>query len=139
MATDRPIGFWLKLVDRLIDERFDRNLQTLTVTRRGWQVLNVLDRSASTRAEIDAAVAPFVGRAEEPSTAPAVDDLIGRGWARDVDGTIELTDDGRAARQRLAQVVGATRQQLMENVSADEYQATVGVLERLARNLGWDG
>jgi len=34
MTDQRPIGFWLKLVDRLIDERFALTLEEHGVTRR---------------------------------------------------------------------------------------------------------
>ena len=50
ISTDRrPIGFWLKLVDRLLDERLDETLGDLT--RRHWQVLNVLQQGAVDQAD----------------------------------------------------------------------------------------
>lgn len=66
---DRPIGFWLKLVDQLIDERFDTTLDEHGVTRRQWQMLNLLSRGAADQAALDAAVAPFLERAAPPETA----------------------------------------------------------------------
>jgi hypothetical protein len=46
--TDRrPIGFWLKLVDRLIDERLGAPLGTLS--RRHWQVMNVVHHGPATQ------------------------------------------------------------------------------------------
>ena len=48
VPTDRrPIGFWLKLVDRLIDARLEASLGGLS--RRHWQVLNVAGRAAPVR------------------------------------------------------------------------------------------
>ena len=89
---DRPIGYWLKEVDRLIEADFARLLAEENLTRRHWQVLNALASGAGSQAEIDHALAPF--RSEhEPSTAPAVADLAARGW---VSG-FALTPEGRAA------------------------------------------
>jgi hypothetical protein len=60
IPTDRrPIGFWLKLVDRLIDERLDGTLGDLT--RRHWQVLNVVQQGQVDQREIDTRVRPFLG------------------------------------------------------------------------------
>ena len=55
-----PIGFWLKLVDRLIDKRLDASLGGLS--RRDWQVLNVVRQGRASQAEIDARIRPFIGR-----------------------------------------------------------------------------
>ena len=38
MENQRPIGFWLKLVDSLIDEQFASTLEEHGVTRRQWQL-----------------------------------------------------------------------------------------------------
>ena len=53
MTTVRPIGFWLKLVDRLIDDGFARTLEEHGVTRRQWQLLNVLSRQRATVEQLD--------------------------------------------------------------------------------------
>ena len=52
-ADRRPIGFWLKLVDRLIDEGFDAVLGDAGLTRRHWQVLNLLQAEPATLQRID--------------------------------------------------------------------------------------
>jgi hypothetical protein len=54
----RPIGFWLKLVDRLLDERLGVALGDLT--RRHWQVLNVVQQGPVNQAGIDERVRPFL-------------------------------------------------------------------------------
>ena len=62
MAEDRrPIGYWLKHLDRLIEGNFERTLASEGLTRRHWQALNTLRTRPSTRAEIAAALAPFLG------------------------------------------------------------------------------
>ena len=38
----RPIGYWLKHLDRLIEATFDRTLADVGLGRRHWQTLNTL-------------------------------------------------------------------------------------------------
>ena len=39
---DKPIGFWLKELDRLIDKHFEMQLSDAGLSRRQWQLLNCL-------------------------------------------------------------------------------------------------
>src|SRR5918999_1264765 len=49
VPTDRrPLGFWLKLVDRLLDEGFERILAGAGLTRRHWQALTTLQQGPAT-------------------------------------------------------------------------------------------
>jgi hypothetical protein len=41
-APLRPIGYWLKRLDRAIEDGFDRDLASWSLTRRHWQILNTL-------------------------------------------------------------------------------------------------
>ncbi|HEU5473092.1 MAG TPA: MarR family winged helix-turn-helix transcriptional regulator [Actinophytocola sp.] len=124
----RPIGYWLKEIDRRIEADFARLLAAERLTRRHWQVLNTL---ASGESDIEAALAPFRSAAE-PTMAPVLADLAARGW---VDGTT-LTADGRRAHADLAERVQASRLRLTEGISAEEYATVLAVLERMAGNLG---
>ena len=132
----RPIGFWLKLVDRLLDEGFERLLDGAGLTRRHWQVLTALQPGPVTVQELDGRLAPFLdGR--EPTTGPVLDDLAARGWAtRSPDGRAAATPAGAAAHERLLADVSAQRRRVTEGITAEEYRATVAVLERMAANLG---
>lgn len=56
----RPIGYWLKHLDRLIEGNFERTLASDGLTRRHWQVLNTLSTGSRTEAEIVDALAPFL-------------------------------------------------------------------------------
>jgi len=133
----RPIGFWLKLVDRLIDERFDALLGQAGLTRRHWQVLNELENGPATLRRLDAALAPFLD-AEEPTTRPVLEDLSARGWVTWADqDRVALTEAGAAAHADLLAKVSANRRQAAAGISAEEYGATVDVLRRMAGNLGW--
>ncbi|HEX6417801.1 MAG TPA: hypothetical protein VFZ77_04870 [Acidimicrobiales bacterium] len=139
-ADGRPIGFWLKLVDRLVDERLAATLASEQVTRRAWQVLNVLHGAGGglTAAEVDEAVRPFLDGAE-PTTAPVLDGLRRRGWIEAHGDRYRLAEAGAAARGRLLARVSDDRRALAQGIAPHEYVATIGVLERMARNLGWTG
>ena len=134
IPTDRrPIGFWLKLVDRLIDTRLEASLGGLS--RRHWQVLNVVRQGRASQAEIDARVRPFIG--SEGTTAQEVADLQQRGWLTSGGATLDLTELGAIESARLLELVSADRTTLMIGIAPEEYASTVSVLERMARNLGW--
>lgn len=86
MSDDnKPIGWWLKEVDRLLEESFEQVLAADRLTRRQWQALN----AAAGPQTIAAALSPFLtGAAGELSAI--TDPLVARGWlAGD-----ELTPDG---------------------------------------------
>lgn len=135
----RPIGYWLKLVDSLIDEQFASTIDEHGVTRRQWQLLNVLSREPSTVTQLDAAVAPFLSADDHESSFEHLAELIESGWVASSADAYELTERGLTAFERLSEVVARQRTLAAEGISAEEYEQTVSVLERLARNLGWSG
>jgi DNA-binding MarR family transcriptional regulator len=137
MTDQRPIGFWLQLVDGLITTQFETSLDEHGVTRRQWQLLNVLDRQPSSVEALDAAVSPFL--AEGESSAEHLTELIESGWVDATPTGYELTDRGRTAFEKLATVVGANREVVAAGLTEQEYATTVATLERMARNLGWSG
>jgi DNA-binding MarR family transcriptional regulator len=139
MDTPRPIGFWLKLVDRLIDEQFASTLEEHGVTRRQWQLLNVLSREPATVMHLDAAVAPFLSAEDDESSAEHLSELIESAWVDATPTGYELTERGRGAFDRLAAVVDELRNRVSEGLTRDQYDETVAALERMARNLGWSG
>lgn len=131
----RPIGYWLKEIDRLIEQNFGELLAAEGLTRRHWQVLNTVAARPMGRAEIDSALAPFLSD-DQPSTAPIVEDLLFRGWLEGLgDGSFAVTADGRAEHTSLQDKVTANRLRLTEGVTAEEYAAVVDLLERMATNL----
>lgn len=155
MATPRPIGYWLKLVDRMIDEQFASTLEEHGVTRRQWQLLSVLSQGPATVEQLDAAVAPFLSVAEllaadtttdsgsdRPDAAPEssaahLTELIDSAWVDATTTGYEVTDRGRGAFSRLSDVVAAQRTLATEGITQQQYDDTLTALERIARNLGW--
>ena len=137
MTDQRPIGYWLKLVDRMIDERFASTLEEHGVTRRQWQLLTVLSRGGATVDQLDTAVAPFLSNVDNESSTEHLGELIESGWVTSTETGFQITDRGLTAYTRLAEVVEANREIATEGISTEEYNTMVATLERVARNLGW--
>jgi hypothetical protein len=101
----------------------------------------VLSRGPATVAQLDAEIAPFLAAATDDSEAESsvehLTELIDSGWVDATSSGYELTERGQAALDRLAVVVSEQRTLSTRGVSEEEYMATVAVLERVARNLGW--
>jgi hypothetical protein len=133
----RPIGYWLRLVDRLLDERFAEVLEEHGVTRRQWQLLNVLSGGEATVEQLDAAVAPFRAEGEQDSSVEHLTELIESGWVAATTAGYELTPRGLLAFEKLSEVVSELRGSAGAGISGDEYSQTLEILERMARNLGW--
>jgi DNA-binding MarR family transcriptional regulator len=143
MTTDRPIGYWLKLVDRLIDESFEDVFQHTGLTRRHWQVLTTIREGASDEAAVDGVLSPFTGAAPDGAHAAAVsaevDDLVRRGWVTRGDAGLTVTVAGRQAHHDLLDAVSRSRERIADGVAPEDFATTVATLQRMARNLGWSG
>lgn len=127
MSDDnKPIGWWLKEVDRLLEQSFEQVLAADGLNRRQWQLLN----AARGDVPIAEALAPFLsgGPAElESFTAP----LAERGWlAGD-----RLTPAGAAALEQLTTKVHEQRLRVTNGIVDAEYLQTIDVLRRMAANL----
>ena len=124
----RPIGYWLKHLDRLIEQSFERTLGAEGLTRRHWQVLNTLVAGPTSGEALLVALKPFVG-INASAVEAVIDDLFDCNWLRrDDGGDLELSVDGRSAHAALMKRVEQTRQLLRRGVSDDEYTRAVEIL-----------
>jgi DNA-binding MarR family transcriptional regulator len=139
MAAARPIGYWLKLVDQLIDDRFDETLEEHGVTRRQWQLLGALSREDATLEQLNSEIAPFLDGDSDDSSASHLAELVESGWIALAGDTYSISEQGRVAYDRLSVVVQGIRDAVSEGFDDEEYAATLNALERMARNLGWEG
>ena len=137
MSESKPIGYWLKLVDRLIDEQFAATLDEHGVTRRQWQLLNVLTQGDATLTELDAAVAPFLNPDAQESSAEHLAELVESAWVTLSASGYSITEQGSGALLGLSEVVTRNHETLAVGVEPVEFDATLAVLERMAHNLGW--
>lgn len=128
-----PIGYWLKHLDRLIENDLDRALKEEALGRRHWQVLAFLHSEPGSVADLDNRLAPFLEE-QERTVAPVVEELRSRGWVQGEE-TLRLSQEGTAAHDRLFEQVQQSRRQLVRGITAEEYSSTVDVLSRMAANL----
>jgi DNA-binding MarR family transcriptional regulator len=134
-GSRRPIGYWLKHLDRLIEDTFSRTLAGQGLTRRHWQVLNTLANGPASPADLTKALAPFL-RDDSTGQATTEADLIDRGWiSHDHDGRLRLTPQAQAAYQQAHKQVQQTRELMLHGVDADEYAAVIDILTQMAANL----
>lgn len=131
-TTDRPIGFWLKHLDNLIEQQFGATLAAFGATRRDWQVLNTVSAGPRSRAALTEALAPFWS-AGEPLDAE-LSRLTGRGWVTAAE-PVELTAAGRRAHAALFEQIRRNREQLLTGLSTTQYTQTVQVLAAMAHNV----
>jgi len=137
MAPQRPIGFWLKLVDQLINDQFEAMLDEHGVTRRQWQLMSLLTNGPVHHTDLETALLPFADGTDPEPLSEQLDELVDSEWVSRVGDAFALTDRGRTSFSRLSEVVGRTRYTIGQGISEGEYEATLDVLERMARNLGW--
>jgi hypothetical protein len=134
--SGRPIGYWLKKVDRLIDGRFEQQLGEAGLSRRQWQLLNLLRDGLRSVPELHTELEPFLQDTDELNEA--LSGLVTRGWADSQDNIVSLTETGQAQFGLVTAKVAELRQAATAGVSAEEYQTTIDVLARMAVNLEAD-
>lgn len=133
MAGQKPIGWWVKRLDVLLEQVVDRTVAIDGLTRRHWQVLHALGSSGLEERELHEAMAPFAAPAEIDAV---VEHLTGRGWlVRTDSGCLVHTAAGRAAHRRVLARITQARLRVTDGLTAEEYDATVAALARMAANV----
>ena len=79
----RPIGYWLKLLDRLLEEDLDRTLVPFDLNRRQWQILNVLAKGPSDASAVNRELNAFFVDEAQVNSMLAL--LKSEGW---IDATL---------------------------------------------------
>lgn len=121
-TASRPLGYWLKAVDRLLAAEFARAFEAEGASRRDWRLLNAVDGTVAPR---------------RPLNGHRLHRLIERGWVARTDDGFALTDDGRAAKERLGDIVSGIRARVSDAVPPEDLATTLASLEQIARALGW--
>jgi hypothetical protein len=119
------IAWWVKRLDGLLDQLFERALAAEGLSRMDWRVFDTL---ASGKAVSAGALASFAG------VDSALDELARRGWLTCGDRDPSLTDIGRSARQRLLAEVTVLRRRVTDGIGADEYVHAVAAMTRMVDN-----
>lgn len=134
----RPIGFWLRLVDGLIEDRLTQSLKADGIRRVQWQTLNAIHAGASNRTQVEDRLRPFLS-GENGEVTSIVRPLLDRGWLSEQAGELRLTEVGSQRFEALLSQISEDRRRLIDGVDESEYVTTVTTLEHMARNLGWSG
>ena len=101
VPTDRrPLGSWLRIVDGLITREFAAAFAGSDIDRRDWMLLNALSGDV----EMPSFAERFARKGKR------LRNLEDRGWVEEQgDGTWALTDEGRAAKEQLGEIVDGIR------------------------------
>ncbi|HEX2075021.1 MAG TPA: hypothetical protein VHF92_14660 [Geodermatophilus sp.] len=133
MQPQRPIGWWIKRLDALLEDVVDAAVAGEGLTRRQWQVLHSLADRETEEAALRDGLRDFAAPRELDAVLA---DLVARGWVeRPEGGRVRLTADGRAAHDRIAAAIGRVRRHVTDGLSQREYERTVLVLSRMAANV----
>ena len=132
---ERPIGYWLKHLDRLIEAAAERAFAEEKLTRRHWQIMNILRESPQNAAGLTRAIRPFWGPG-----AITLDEVTGelarRGWlTQDDAGRYTLTPAGQAGHAAVETKVRGIRSTVLTGLTEQDYHATVQVLQQMAENM----
>jgi hypothetical protein len=126
-TSPRPLGFWLRVIDRRLDDAMRELFAADGLTRRDWRRLNLVAGTVSD----PRLSAKLAARPER------VQPLVERGWVDGEPGAWRLTEAGEAARASLHERVSSLRAKVAGAVSPEDFATTLASLEAIARELGW--
>lgn len=141
--TEKPptdphtLGYWVRLVDRLLEIRLEHILASELLSRSHWQILSIVHQEPLTEADLEMQLLPFVGRSNTPMRIH-LDDLMEAGWLDYHRGRYHIADGRLAAYTATAAKVQRMRRAVMVGISNEEYHIVMDVLAKVAGNLGWD-
>ncbi|MFK3677571.1 MarR family winged helix-turn-helix transcriptional regulator [Microbacterium sp. NPDC090218] len=121
--TSRPFGYWLKAADRLMAAEFATAFDSEHASRRDWRILNIVDGTVAS---------------DRPLNGHKLHRLVERGWVTPEGDGWTLTDEGRAAKERLGAIVDEIRAKVADAVPEEDMATTLASLEKIARAFGWD-
>jgi DNA-binding MarR family transcriptional regulator len=137
MST-RTLAYWLALVDRLVERGFAGALEEHGITRMQWRIMTALGESPATADQLDETLADLPAYDDDATAAEQLGELVESEWVEAADA-YRLTERGRAAHDHILDAVAELRTRVLTDISPEEEQTMIALLERMARNLGWDG
>lgn len=137
-STQPPIGYLLRKLDRIINERFERTLGTRDVTRRQWQLLRMIADRPATLDELSAAVAPFLDQAAGETAKQHLDLLTARGVVVAVGDAYDISNSGWTLFHSLNEQVQVTRELTVRGLVDGEYDRAIATLQTMVQNLEGD-
>jgi hypothetical protein len=134
LPEQKPIGYWVKALDRALESHLDKRLAIHELGRREWQVLNVIAAKSVTLHDLEDELRPFSAEATSPNQAWQA--LTIRGLVHlEADGIISLTEEGLALHSEAAKDIQELRSAAAAGVDRDEYVTAVRVLATMLQNV----
>lgn len=129
---NQPIGYWLKLTDKVLTEKINEAQTINGVTRFAWQLLNTIDETGPvSQDQLLARLDPFT---DASGLSEMLIWLVDQGWITP-GPDFQLTDRGRTHHTSILTAQKSIRQQAMQGITAEEYAMTIQVLQRMVANL----
>ncbi|MFJ5263255.1 MarR family transcriptional regulator [Streptomyces sp. NPDC088387] len=135
----QPIGAWTGQAYRLVVGAIRAQLAVEDLTQPHWWTLNHVAAAPGrwTRPELVARLGPYDDLGTDFDDV--FDDLADRGWTTETDGTMTLTAQGEAGRQRARERGLPVHRRTLDGIDTADFVTTVNVLRRIVANLGGDG
>lgn len=133
MDIDKPIGYWVKRLDELIENTVDHILEPIGLHRRHWQVLNLVGAGEHRPMDVAAELAPFLESADQAEIV--LNELTDTGWLQHTDDAFDFTDSGRSRFVTAHRAVTTARTTVSEGFSRRDYETTVATLHIMCQNL----
>ncbi|TNC43593.1 MarR family winged helix-turn-helix transcriptional regulator [Mumia zhuanghuii] len=139
LIARQPIGAWTGDAYRRVVGAIREALATEDLTQPHWWTLNHAagDPGRWTRATLTERLRPYEDLGIDFDDV--YDDLVARGWLREDDGTMTLTEAGAAGLERARERNARVHQQTVAGISDEDYVTMINVLRRVVANLGGDG
>ncbi|MEO3978650.1 MarR family transcriptional regulator [Streptomyces sp. CAU 1734] len=135
----QPAGAWTGMAYRLVVGALRDQLAVEDLTQPHWWTLNHAagDPGRWTRAALIERLTPYDDM--DTDFHAVFDNLVDRGWLLETGGTMSLTEEGVAGRERAKQRNLRVLERTHEGVDPQEYVTTINVLRRIVANMGGDG
>ncbi len=134
----QPIGYWSGETARRVVGALREQLAVEGLTQPHWWTLNHVAGApgAWTRSALTEKLAVYDDLGIDFETV--YDDLVARGWMREVGGLLTLTEEGEAGRARARERNLRVHEQAHAGIEAADYAAALNVLRRMVGNMGGD-
>ncbi|WP_262851196.1 MarR family winged helix-turn-helix transcriptional regulator [Mumia quercus] len=134
----QPIGAWTGDAYRRVVGAIRDALAVEDLTQPHWWTLNHAAGAPGRwgRDELTARLAPYEDLGIDFDDV--YDDLVARGWLREDNGTMTLTDAGAAGLERVRERSARVHRQTLDGISDDDFVTTINTLRRIVANLGGD-
>jgi len=132
-AHDRPIGFWIKAADKVLDQTIDRLHVEEGFTRRRWQIFNTIAQYGSI--SITGLSSGLSAMLASEDVQLELDALTEQGVLNRLGDVLSISRNGLEVHHRLVASQEALRKKAMRGISDEDYRAALRCLSTIVGNL----